>query len=180
MRAAETHYHLCPVCHGQVGCDRRNHFVGHTPRAFVAGVRSTQRFKLCERCSGFESKEMKTPLGGDLVILAQLLERGPNGRNPIDVLAEALLMKGNSRPDLQRALRRAYAGEAREREASAKGGQSQADRREAAVTYYIACRSDGGKGATRATMKAFPGTFPNERALKQAVYRFRTRPRPQR
>lgn len=162
----ERHEHECPRCGVAVKCtEPLPHRVGHPPTIRLSSEKHDlslfkQRHKLCEECARRESKGMKETVGGDVAILAQLLERGWPPRNPVDVLAEAYVARARPHAD---ALRKELAREV--------------DRTKAALDQMLGAFSGcTKKEARRLALFAYLETPPNERDAARTVMRQTRRP----
>lgn len=169
------HRHSCPLCGVDARCAVASHRVGHAPKIRMSGEREpSQSFKLCGKCARRESKGMKESVGGDVAILAQLIERGLPGLNAVDVLAEALLTRQRTHAGV------ALDGVARESariEAAANQilgmlyGRTKAEARRLALLAYLEA-SPGERDVARKVMRRYPKAgFPSADAVKQAAYR---------
>jgi hypothetical protein len=166
-KLSREHRHECPLCGASVPCaDRLPHRVGHAPeiRLSSGGLEPEQRFKLCTKCARRE-KGMKSLVGGDVAILAQLIERGLPPLNPVDVLAGALVRREHGRA--LAALDLLY-------------GQTPKHARRFALEAYDLMRHFGEPNAALTVMRRYPlAGFQTVRSVAQAAYR-RRHPKPAR
>ncbi|MGA7992996.1 MAG: hypothetical protein WCC53_16325 [Thermoanaerobaculia bacterium] len=124
-----------------------------------------QHFKLCKKCARRELKEVKPLVGGDVAILAQLIERGLPPLNPVDVLAEALVRR--ERRHALAAFDLLY-------------GQTPTQARRLALRDYARIRRLGKPNAALTVMRRYPlAGFLTVRSVAQAAYRCR-HPKPAR